>query len=108
MDTCRIFISHHDKLNRLNLIDLLFIEAHRNHCRLVTIDNDFRVNVPLGKLEPLLPQEQFIRIHRSYIVNLDRIDSISKMMESINIQSYVLPISRRKRGEISSKINVLS
>jgi DNA-binding LytR/AlgR family response regulator len=67
----------------------------------------YQLNVPLGTLESRLPAEQFIRTHRSFLVNLYQVDTLEEHGKYLTIQEYRIPISRRQRKLILSSIKCL-
>lgn len=74
----RIFIRHKDRMVRIALADILYIEADRNYCHLFTATHQYTLTTPLKVLEDKLPGSQFLRVHRSFIVNLLRIDEVAE------------------------------
>lgn len=72
-----IFVKQDTKLIKVNLADLVFIQAERDFCSLHTQSGKkLLAGMHLKLIEDLLPDEQFMRIHRSYIINLNKIDVI--------------------------------
>ena len=60
-----------DELVRFSLEDLVFVEADRAYCNLHMVDGRmYNIAHPLAYMEPLLPKEHFVRVNRSYIVNV--------------------------------------
>lgn len=91
-----------DKRNiRVNLEDILFIESLKDYIKVVIKDKTIVTKQAISSLEENLPS-QFIRIHRSFIVSINNIDSYTN--ELIQIGKYELPISRSYRHEIEKKL----
>lgn len=74
-----IFVKVDGDLVKVTLSDILFIEGMKDYVmiRLASQKTPLVTHMTMKAAESLLPQEQFMRVHRSYIVNLDRIGSIS-------------------------------
>lgn len=75
---------------------MLFIEALQKYIRIHTIDKRVVSLLSMSKLEEMMPTNQFIRIHRSYIINIDKVNSIEGNM--VNIEKHQLTISKGQRA----------
>jgi len=87
-----IFIKTEHRLEKVNLNEILFIEGMRDYRR-IHLTNDKRIMTlqTFGELEHELPAKQFCRVHKSFIVALDKIESVER--ERIKIQNELIPIS---------------
>ncbi|WP_026994327.1 LytR/AlgR family response regulator transcription factor [Flectobacillus major] len=86
-----IFVKDGTKLVKIRLNDILYVEGLKDY---VSIHTPYQKIVTLQRLKSLedqLPENQFVRIHNSYIVSLEAIDSIHK--EKVQIGQAYLPIS---------------
>lgn len=83
--------------NRVKHQDILFFEADREYVKLYTTHQYFMFLMTLKQLESDLPAE-FIRVHKSYIVSKNKVESISGFL--IQINGYHVPVSRTKKSEI--------
>lgn len=92
------FIKSDSRLVRIEFADLLFIEALQKYIRIHTKQKRMISLVSLSKIETQLPNDQFIRIHRSYIINISKIDSVEGNFIMIN--KHQLPISKGKRTNL--------
>ncbi len=79
--------------------DILFIESRRNQLITVTKDQSITSYGNMASMEALLPAEWFVKIHRSFIVNIREVDAFSK--REIKMGSHTLPISRTYKDEVS-------
>ncbi|MEM1214057.1 MAG: response regulator, partial [Bacteroidota bacterium] len=70
----RIFVRHNNRMVKLALGAIRYVEAERAYCRIATDDTTYLLSMPLSNLSKQLPPERFVRIHRSYLVNLNRVD----------------------------------
>ena len=68
---------NNDKLVKVEIKDIFYIEAERNYCRIYSKDKEYLLVMTLKEMDEKLPQKHFIRVHRSFIVNLSKIDEIS-------------------------------
>lgn len=84
----------------LALSDLLYAEAF-SHTTVVALKDGYQIELAqdLKELEQKLPEMQFVRCHRSYLVNLQQIERITKQ-EVFLTNGRALPVSRRKEKEL--------
>lgn len=93
----RIFVHHGDKRVKILLDDILYIQAERNYCKIITTSKEYLLSMAMKSLEDELPLEQFQRIHRSHIVNLKYIDAISESYVVIKEKKLLLSKSYQKQ-----------
>lgn len=96
------FIKTDSKLERVNFNEILFVEAMENYMVIRTHDQKHITMMTMKALEEILPAEAFIRIHKSFIVNRDKVKSIEG--NQLKVGTFNLPISRQKKQEILEKI----
>ena len=53
--------------------------------------------------EAILPEDRFLRIHKSYIVNLDKIDRFNS--KNVEVGAYEIPLSRNKKTQLVDALN---
>jgi DNA-binding LytR/AlgR family response regulator len=92
-----IYLRADRKNIKINVDDLLFIESLKNYIKVVTKDKTIVTKHSLSILEKNLPST-FIRIHRSFIIAKNKIESFSH--DFIQIGKYELPVSRSYRHEV--------
>jgi len=64
-----IFVRHHNTMVKVNIKDILYIEAERNYCRIYSKNKEYLLVMTLKDISEKLPSKHFLRIHRSFIVN---------------------------------------
>ena len=102
-----IFVKADKKLVKVNYDDILYIEGLKDYV-IIRMDQDRVITLQTMKsLESKMPQDRFKRIHRSYIVNLDRINAVvGNMVEIIEKkETKHLPIGKNYREELLEIIN---
>lgn len=92
-----IFVKNNYSFVKLKLNDLLYIEADNNYTSLITAEKKFLLRLSLGQLLEKINYKQLVRIHRSYAVNINAIQSFSDQEVQINQQQ--LPIGRNYKDE---------
>lgn len=88
------------KMIKVALNDILYIESIKDYIKVVTTTNTVITKQPISSVEEILPKEMFIRIHRSYIVAMNKIESYNN--ELVWIAKQELPISRMYRHEVEA------
>ena len=77
--------------------DLYYLEATGNYVNFVSQDQQISSRMTLAECAELLPPTQFIRIHRSFIINRQAIDKLER--HQVTIQGHVLPIAASYRKD---------
>jgi len=86
---------------RVNFEDIYYLEATGNYVNFVLKDKTILSRMTITDVEALLPAKQFVRIHRSFIVALSKIDKIERHQLLVN--GSVLPVSVSYQNIISAK-----
>ncbi len=96
------FIKCNNRFEKITVSDLLFIEGLQNYISLQTHNNSYITLMPLKEIEKMLAEDDFIRVHKSYIVATSKIDAIEG--NEIIIAKKRIPISREKKDAVIAKI----
>jgi two-component system LytT family response regulator len=86
-----IFVKTENRLQKVALSDILFIEGQGDYLKIVTAAVRIMTLQNFRKFEETLPPENFIRVHKSYLVALNKIESISR--NRIKIGNHLIPVS---------------
>ena len=89
----------------VNVAEILWVEAMGDYVKLVTPTERVVVLSTLKAMDKKLPDNRFLRIHRSYIVNLDRVDRFNST--SVDIGGKTLPMSRSHKPVLEQKLHAL-
>jgi two-component system, LytTR family, response regulator len=100
-----IVIKSNLKKVKLYISRVKYIKAYGDYIKVVTYDDEYMVLTTMKKFEADLPKEHFLRIHKTYIVNIDKIERFNS--RSIEIDGEIFPLSRTKKEEIISSLNSL-
>jgi two-component system, response regulator PdtaR len=98
-----VFIKYNYQFVKVPLVDILFVEANRNHISLYTGDRKFVLRLSLGQLFDRLLFDRLIRIHRSYAVNIDAIRSFTE--QTVVTGKGELPIGRNYKEEFLKRLD---
>jgi len=97
-----IFVKTEYRLEKIVLNNILFIEGMRDYRRINTFSKKIMTLETFKELESKLPSNMFMRVHKSYIVSLSKIESIER--DRIKIQNELIPISETFRDGFYSSI----
>ena len=101
----RIFIRHREKMIKISLDDIQYIEADRNYCKVYTKCRKYLLVTTLKEVDEKLGDRRFLRIHRSYIANIAHIDEIGG--NHVVICAHSLPLSKNMRPELFKYLQVI-
>jgi DNA-binding LytR/AlgR family response regulator len=96
------FVKCDGKIERIEIKDLLYVKALENYIVLQTTQRKYITYLTMRGLEEYLPTEQFVKIHKSYLVPVGKIDRIEG--NEIHVGDEKLPLSRNLRAEVLEKI----
>lgn len=102
----RIFIWYKDAYCRIFHTEILCLEACRNYCY-VYLKDQLKIIVvhPLLTIEKALPGDRFMRVHRSYLVNLEQVDRL--LGNTIYIGKQEIPLGQPYRESFLARFNFL-
>jgi DNA-binding LytR/AlgR family response regulator len=100
-----IFIKSDGKLTRINYEDILYIESMGDYVKYFTPDKHYLTHSTLKAVEEKMDSKNFMKVHRSFIVNLRKINDIQDY--SLVIGGKVIPISKSLKPDIIDRINVV-
>jgi len=89
------FVKTEYRMQRIDFDDILFVEGMKEYLRIHTKTEKIMILESFKNLEESLPSEQFVRVHKSYLVALNKIDRIEK--NRITIGKTLIPISETYR-----------
>jgi DNA-binding LytR/AlgR family response regulator len=84
---------------RLHLKDILYLEAMKDYTRIIVPGKQYLVLATLSSMQDQLPPEKFIRIHRSYVVNLDKIVRLKG--NRVHLPEYELPVGKLYKNALN-------
>jgi DNA-binding LytR/AlgR family response regulator len=80
--------------------DILYIESQREYVKIVTAKKAYLSKISTNKIESLLPPDQFKRIHRSFIISMDKIESYSA--DTVEVNGVSLPVGRAYKFDLDN------
>lgn len=108
-DSDEIFIKKNSALVRLKYDDILYIEALENYVIVNTYTEKFTIHFTMKSIEDKLPIKKFKRVHRSFIVNINRIKGIEDNAIIIKLEdgTKLIPVGKSYKEKLLSEINVI-
>jgi DNA-binding LytR/AlgR family response regulator len=103
----RIFVRLKDRMVKILLQEILFAEADRSYCKIYTANAEYLMTLPLGAFEEKLQSDDFMRIHRSHIVNVTKIDAVIDNYNYVGIGKHTLPVSRSFQEALAMRLKVI-
>lgn len=100
-----LYINIDRRLIKLKFDEILFIEAKGDYIEVKTDKKSYRVHNTLKNIKDKLPETIFLQIHRSFVINFNKIIDIED--NSVLIEKNVIPISRSNRPELMRRLNLL-
>ena len=96
-----------NKLRRIHLQDVRFIEVEGKYSAIHVGERKYNVKASLKDLLLKLPLEDFVRVSRNYVINIDRVTHIDTFQFIIKIDNDEIPISRTYKDELMKRIQML-
>ena len=99
-----IFIKQDGRLVKISHSQIVYIEAEKDFSTVFYDDKKLLAGMHLKMFEAMLPEEQFFRVHRSYIINLSKINSITGNIVELNKKE--IPIGANYKNELNRKLGI--
>lgn len=96
------FIKADNKLVRLRYADILFVEALQNYVTIHTIEKKYITYLTFRSVQEYLPEHLFLRTHKSFLVALDKVDSIEG--NELFLKGHPVPISRQEKEAVLERL----
>jgi two-component system LytT family response regulator len=100
-----VFVRDNGVLRKINLDDILYMEAMGDYVKIFTGPRFFLAHTRLRSIEEKIPTEKFLKVHRSFIVALNKIEKVEEGVIVIN-QSPI-PVADSYRAVLNSRLNIL-
>lgn len=100
-----LYVNIDRRLIKIDIPSIYLVEAKGDYIHVKTENQNYTVHSTLKKIEEKLPNDLFLKIHRSFIINVDKIVDIED--NSVLIKKDVIPVSRSNRPELMKRLNLL-
>ncbi|AEW03338.1 hypothetical protein A4D02_04790 [Niastella koreensis] len=101
------FFRQDRQLKKINLEEIIYLEAKKNYTKLYTANGSYIARISLVEAMKLLPEGKFLRVHRSYAVAADHIDVVKRdgiLLASLPVE---VPVSRIYYGSFTKQFTIL-
>ena len=102
VQTDSIFVRRNERMIKIMIQDIYYFEADRNYCKIFAKNKDCLLVMTLKEIDEKLPQEHFLRIHRSFIINLSHVDEVAG--SHVVIGRKAIPLSKSLRAELLTRL----
>jgi len=85
--------------------DIIYVEADRSYCKIHTVNNEYTLSISMATAANQLSANRFMKIHRSYIVNIRKVSEFSG--NEITVSGRKLPVSDQHRTEVMTRLKIL-
>jgi DNA-binding LytR/AlgR family response regulator len=97
-----MFVRSDRRIEKIELNQILFIESFGNYAYINTATKKIIAYLTLRSIESQLPEQEFIRVHKSYLINLSKIESIDD--NQIRMNNHSIPVSRSHSEELMKMV----
>ncbi len=101
--TDRFFIKDKDILHRVNVSDILWVEAGGAYCTIMTVQKSHTLTMNLGNFNEKFNHPLLVRVHRSYVVNMDKVTGINGNMLIMETGEKEIPIGETYRDDVNKR-----
>ncbi len=101
----KLYVNIDRRLVKIDIPSIDIVEAKGDYIKIKTDKKNFVVHCPLKRIEEKLPKDKFLKVHRSFVINIDKIVDIED--NSVLIKRDVIPVSKGNRNELRKRLNLL-
>ena len=102
-----MFVKSNSRLVKLKTSDIYFIEALKDYVVINTLNTRYTVHSTMKDIEAKLPEADFIRVHRSFIVRLDKIVAIEQPNLILENDKKIIPIGGSYKDDLAKRLNLV-
>ena len=102
---CELYIRSDFRWYRICYVDIMYVEALSDYIIVRTTDKQYIVHSTMKGIENKLPDDTFVRVHRSFIVNLDHIEYLEDT--TLIIKDKTIPVGASFKESFMSRLNFL-
>jgi DNA-binding LytR/AlgR family response regulator len=102
-----IFVKSNSRLIKLNTKEIYYIEALKDYVVINTLNSRYTIHSTMKDIEKKMPTSDFIRVHRSFIVRIDKIASIDLPNLVLENEKKVIPIGGSYKDDLVNRLNLV-
>ncbi|MDA8715359.1 response regulator [Flavobacteriales bacterium] len=102
-----IFVKSNSKLIKLYNKDIYFVEALKDYVVINTLNSRYTIHSTMKEIEKKLPDNQFVRVHRSFIIRTDKIAQIEQPNIILENDKRIIPVGGSYKEMLVKKLNLI-
>lgn len=102
-----IFVKANQRLVKIKYADIYFIEALKDYVVINTLDRRYTIHSTMKDIESKMPERQFVRVHRSFIIRIDKIKEIDHSNVVLDNDKNVIPVGGSYKDLLQERINLI-
>ncbi len=102
-----LFVKEGTALSKVSFSDILYVQAFDKYCYVHTAEKKFLMGSTLKAVSANLPVDTFIQVHRSYIINLSKVEKIVPAESTLLLAGKPIPVSRAYKTNVFSHFNII-
>lgn len=106
-ETEHIYVKTNSRLLKIKLNDIYFVEALKDYVVINTFDSRYTIHSTMKDMEAKLAGDRFMRVHRSFIINLNRIAAIEQPNVILENDKKVIPIGGSYKSDLTNRIHMV-
>ncbi len=102
-----LFVKSNQRLVKLRMSDIYYIEALKDYVVINTLSTRYTIHSTMKDIEAKLPESEFLRVHRSFIVRIDKIVAIEQPNLILENDKKIVPIGGSYKDELTKRLNLV-
>ncbi len=102
-----IFVKSNSRLIKLNTKEIYYIEALKDYVVINTLNSRYTIHSTMKEIEKKMPTADFIRVHRSFIIRIDKIATIDLPNLILENEKKVIPIGGSYKDDLVNRLNLI-
>lgn len=102
-----LFVKSNSRLVKLKMSDIYYVEALKDYVVINTLNTRYTIHSTMKDIEAKLPESEFLRVHRSFIVRIDKIVAIEQPNLILENDKKVVPIGGSYKDELAKRLNLV-
>jgi DNA-binding LytR/AlgR family response regulator len=102
-----IFVRHKNRLQKVAINDIEYTEANADYVNLVAGEAKYVIHSSMKNIEARLPAKKFVRVHRSFIVNLSKVKTVEENTLYMSTKGLTIPIGRLYKEHLMQRLNLV-